>query len=379
MRSSLAFLLAALSLAAAAAAQPPAPPAAQAPPTQRPDGAEHWTSSAERMIFTATETSFPRRAGAVRLNRSIAFGRRNAGLDNGLIYASDDRALIATAYIYLPGLAHDGLAALVSEHFMRIQSGAGFRLLGRRVTAGGGRDGVAIRADYAGFRDENEASSSAFFRAGRWIVKLRVSGPESRRAEVERTMAAFLADIRFEGEVVPGAAAPVEVAGCPPAAAAPAAALLAPNAIEATEDAIMAVAEAMPGNERRRGSWTPSVGRLWCVSSSRQAGPYALPILRSPPSAPAEDSRRSVALAVLNDSGGMLEVVERRFRNRSRYMLLQHNTGQTRVLGSYDGPPTDAQIGAVLDGADTAGARARATIDYRPNGDSSISLHVAPE
>lgn len=369
----------ALSLDAAATPQTPSPPAAQSQAPQRPDGAEYWTSSGERMTFTATGISFPRRVGAVRLNRSIAFGRRNAGLDNALIYGSDDRELIATAYVYLPGLAHDGLAALVSEHFMRIQSGAGFRLVGSRVTAAGGREGVAIRADYAGFGEAGGASSSAFLRAGRWIVKLRVSGPEIRRADIERTMAALLAEIRFAGEVVPRAAEPIEIAGCPPATAVPAATLRAPNATEAMEDAIMAVAEGLTNDGPARRGRPPSIGRRWCVSSSRQAGPYALPILRILPSAPTEDSRRSVAVAVLNDSGGALEVVERRFRNRSRYALLHHSTAQTRVLGTYDGPPTDAQIIAVLDGPDTAGSQARATIDYQASGDSSITLHVAPD
>jgi len=329
---------AALSLGPAAASQAPSPPSAQTRPPQRPDGADYWTASDERMTFTAARISFPRRAGAVGLNRSIAFGQRNAGLDNGLIYASDDRALIATAYVYLPG-----------------------------------REGVAIRADYAGFRDSNEASSSAFLKAGRWIVKLRVSGPESRRGDVERTLAAFLEEIRFEGDIVPRGAEPIELVDCPPAAAAPTAALLAANAPEAMEDAIMALAVGLHDNERADNP------RRWCVSSLRRLGPYTLPTLRLLPSAPTEDSRRSVALAILNDSGGVLEVVERRFRNRSRFLLLYHRTGRTLVLGAYDALPSDAQINAVLDETDPAGGRPRATIDYRASGDANITLHVMPD
>lgn len=374
---------AALSLGPAAASQTPSPPPAQTQPPQRPDGAEHWTASDERMTFTAARISFPRRVGAVSLNRSIAFGQRNIGLDNGLIYGSDDRALIASVYVYLPGLAHDGLTAVASEHFMRIQSGAAFRLLGSRVTAAGGREGVAIRADYAGFRDASEASSAAFVKAGRWIVKLRISGPESRRADVERTMAALLEEIRFEGDIVPRAAEPIELVDCPAAAAGPTADLLALNTADAMEDAIMAVAIGLheDGREDRteRGAGSPPFARAWCVSSLRQAGPYALPILRALPSAPPEDSRRSVAIAILNDSGGAIEVAERHFRNRSRYMMLHHSTGQTRVLGAYDALPSDAQLNAVIAGTDAAGGQARATIDYRANGDSNVTVHVAPD
>lgn len=376
-------IAAALSPGPAAASQAPSPPPAQTQPPQRPDGAEYWTASDQRMTFTAARISFPRRVGAVGLNRSIAFGQRNVGLDNGLIYASDDHALIATVYVYLPGLAHEGLTAVATEHFMRIQSGAGFRPLGSRVTGAGGREGVAIRADFSGFRDANEASSSAFLKAGRWIVKLRVSGPESRRADVERTMTALLEEIRFEGDIVPRAAEPIALVDCPPAAAAPAAALLATNAADAMEDAIMAVAVGLHDDRRagatERRADPPRFAPRWCVSSLRQAGRYALPTLRALPSAPTEDSRRSVAVAILNDSSGVVEVVERRFRNRSRYILLHHSTGQTRVLGAYDALPGDAQLNAVLGGTDAAGGQVRATIDYQANGDSNVTLHVAPD
>ncbi|HEV2815979.1 MAG TPA: hypothetical protein VGW40_01960 [Allosphingosinicella sp.] len=372
MIRSLFALGAALTLASAAISQTPSPPSAQTDPRQGPDGAEYWTASDERMTFAAAGISFPRRAGAVRLTRPVAFGQRNAGLDNGLIYDSDDRALTAIAYVYLPGLAHEGLADVVSEHFQRLQSGAGFRLLGRRVAAAAGREGVAIRADYAGFRAGNEASSSAFLRAGRWIVKLRVFGPESRRADVERTLATLLEEVRFEGDRVPRPAEPIELGDCPPAAPGPAAALLAPNAAEAMEDAITAVAVGLRDEPS-------SFPRRWCVASFRQVGRYALPTLRALPAAPGQDSGRSVALAVLNDAGSALEIVVTHFRNRTRYVLLHHSMGRTRVLGAYDALPSEAQINAVLGGTDPAGGQARATIDYRANGDSTVTLHVMPD
>ena len=86
IRSLLAAFLVLL-FAPATLAQPPAPARAL------PDGAEHWTASPDRMTFTANGVSFPRRAGAVIFNRSMAFGQRNAGLDNALIYASDDNCV----------------------------------------------------------------------------------------------------------------------------------------------------------------------------------------------------------------------------------------------------------------------------------------------
>jgi hypothetical protein len=214
-----------------------------------------------------------------------------------------------------------------------------------------------------------------------WIIKLRVSGPESRRADVDRTISALLADIRFRDGDAPSAARMMEVSGdCPAAPAPPAATLLPLNGAEAAEDGIMAAGAALHSEDRPGDRADRHVlARRWCLSSLRPAGPYSMPILRILPSPPAEDSRRGVALAMLNDSDGVVEVVERRFRDRSRFILIHHSTGQTRILGAYDGLPTDAQIRAVIDGSDSAGNQARAVIDYRTNGDSAITLNVAPD
>jgi len=250
---------------------------------------------------------------------------------------------------------------------MRAQSGEGFRLLESRTVAAGGRAGVAIRADYAGFGREGDASSAAYLSVGAWMVKIRVTGPEARRAEVERVTTDLLDGIRFEGDA-PRAAEPIELVDCPAAGPAPPAALLAESADEAMEDAIMSHATGGP----------PTVPQRWCVSSRRRTGNFSLPILRAVVGPPGEDSRRSVVFAFLTDSGGALEVAERRFRNRLRYALMHHGTGQTRVLGSWDAPPTDSQVEAVIAGTDPAGGRARATIQYQSSGDSGITLHVVP-
>jgi hypothetical protein len=354
----------------------------------RPTGAEYWTETGERMTLTAARIGFPKRAGAALFRRSVAFGERSEGMNNALFYASADEEVIATAYIYYPGLPHAGLAAIGTDYAMRARSGGGLRLLARRVAAGGGgREGVAIRDDFAGLGDEREASSAAFVKVGRWLVKLRVTGPEARRAEVERTMTALLDGLSFEGGTAPRAAEPITLGDCPQAGAAGgrAAVLLAPNAAEAMEDAITGLMDGVgdngrePAAEHRAG--TPVVGRNWCVSSLRGPADALMPILRADPApdAPAGHRRRSLLIAIISDSGATLEVVETHFRNRTRFALLHHRIGQTRVLGSYDALPTDAQITAILSDADRAGGAARATILHRPDGNSEVTLHVAPD
>ena len=153
-------------------------------------------------------------------------------------------------------------------------------------------------------------------------------------------MDALLASLRFEGRDQPRPVQAMEVGGdCAAAPTAPAATLQAANGADAAEDSIMAAADALP--EQSENSDFP---RQWCLSSLRRAGTDLMPIWRIPPSAAGADSRRVVTVAVLDDSDGAIEVVERRFQNRSRFTTIWHSTGRTNILGSYDGSPTDAQI-----------------------------------
>ena len=159
-----------------------------------------WHRDGDRITFTTARFSFPAAAGVVALQGAYEFSRPGEGLDSGLQFESTDREIFASVYVYAPSLAHTGVTAFATDYVIRVQSGSDLRLLNMRVVAAGGRDGVAIRADYSGFRQGHGASSASFLKAGLWIIKVRVSGPEPRRSEVEATMAALLANLRFRGQ-----------------------------------------------------------------------------------------------------------------------------------------------------------------------------------
>jgi hypothetical protein len=343
--------------------------------------ADLWNRAGGRITFSLGGISLPDRAGETRMVRSVEASQEGRGLDNALLYMSPDEQVFATAYIYAPALPDGALTAFMTDYAIHLQAGAGFRTLRSGVVAAGGREGVAIRADYAGFRENRLASSAAFIRVGRWIVKLRVSGPEARRAEVEGAMNALLRDIRFAGRPAPAAITPITAPECrraPERAARP----VRSEDSETMEDAIMAHnlagVEVSGGQSDEPGA--PPSRPHWCRSAGYRIpdslGPT--PVLRDQNSQPGDDTRRSVLIALLSDSGTMIEVVERHFRNRTRFVVVHHQIGQTTVLGSYDSVPTDAQIGDIATGADRDGGRARATIVYQASGDSNVNVQVAP-
>lgn len=354
-----------------------APAAGVAQPAPAPS--ELWQRADERITFTHAQISFPVRAGATSLHQPVELSRRGEGLDNGLQYASSDEGVFATVYIYYPGLPHVGVTAYATDHAIRLQSGAELRLLGSRVVAAGGRPSAAIRADYSGFRDQRLASSAAFVKSGRWIVKLRVSGPESRRADVERTMTALLEGMRFQGEDQPREAEPLEVRDCgdQDLEEAP---LAAGGATDALEEAVIGVLDGAGDNGREEGAEqaaaTPLLERGWCLSSRLRIGNSIIPVLRAS-GARRGDFDRSVVLAIIGDSGTLLEVVQTRRANR--HVLLHHEIGRTRLLGAFAGVPSDDQIAAVISGAAPEAGTSRATIVHKVDGNTEVNLHVMPE
>jgi hypothetical protein len=348
--------------------------------TQQPQAArtytqaELWRRSGDRISFVLAGISVPTQIGALRLTRSVEASREGQGLDNALLYASADEQVFATVYIYAPALADASLTAFMTDNAIHLQSGSELRTLSSGIVAAGGRDGVAFRADYAGFRQNRLASSAAFMRVGRWIVKLRVSGPEPRRAEVEAAMNALLREMSFEGRPGPAAFTPIALPTCRRSPDRPARMSPADDAETAAEALIANAGVDLPG------SAVDLSARGWCRSAGYRVANAAgtTPVFRilDPPAS--DLPRRRVLVALLADNGTMFEVMERRFDNRTSYVLIHHQIGRTLVLGSYDSPPTDEQLRAIDSGEDGDGGRARAVITYHANGDSNIVIQAAP-
>jgi hypothetical protein len=378
------FVLIALMLAigaAPAAAQSNRQPAAapQTPPSYTQ--AELWDRSGDRIGFTLAGISLPQGAGAVSLDETGELGTPGRGLDNTIQFRSGDRQILASVYIYYPPIAHAGLAAFATERGLEILSEGNLRRVSAGTVPVGGVDGAGVRIDYRGYRGDL-ASSAAFIKVGRWLVKLRVSGPEARRADIDATMTALLASFRFDGTPRPRAGTLLGVPACTDSFDRDARAL--PDGPGTFGASMLAVFDPLgdPGARNQDGSPSHITGRVgdsWCQSTEARYGQQRTAILRATGPAPVADeggaaSARSVALAIISDSGTILEVIQ----DGGQFVILFHRIGETFVLGSYDGPPSDEQITNMLTGSDREGVRIRARIGLRPTGDTNIELRSIP-
>ncbi len=362
-------------LLACALALLPLPTLAQdRPPTGAGAGeTQPWRQADGRLLFAPASVSLPERAGAAVMTQTQEFSHQGQNLDNVVQYRSPDGELIVTAYIYYPGLTHVGLAAFATDHAIRLSSGSEVRTEGTRIVAAGGHPGTALRTDYGNYRDGN-ASSAAFIKLDRWMIKLRVTAPERRRADVEAAMSALLDGMDFAG-AAPRPAAPLEIAECRNGDSRDAR-LLATDPTRTLLDALVTILDGGgmitrpdDGPEEVLPSRVPA---NWCLSSRARIGDARIPILRAPgDAAPAADTR-SRLVATLTDSGGLVEVVET--RDPVRFLLLHHQIGETALLGSFDGVPSDDQIVALLEGRDRAAARIRARARLTPGEGAELEL-----
>ena len=368
-----------LALGAALAFCTPFAALAQAPASHEPPEAPAglWRQSDDHLTFTTANIDVPRAPGVVHFTRSFEFSHHGEGIDSGLQFESPDRQVFATIYVYYPGLPHAGLTAFATDWVIHDQS-PNLRPLGMRVVAAGGHDGVAIRGDYANFRD-GLASSAAFIKIGRWILKLRVSGREERRADVEATMTALLAGLRFQRTLQPRPAAMLDVTDCSTPSTTPA--NLLPDDVGTV--GVMALLGTIDGagveaHVVATGGTTLLPGRVgtaWCVSMRTRIGNSNYQILRArPPLASGSVDGHSMIMVPFNDAGTTLEAV--RIINGDRVILLFHEIGRTSLLGTYDAVPSDEQVANILSGADEPGTRFRAVATLRPGQGDHIDLRV---
>jgi hypothetical protein len=334
-----------------------------------------WIIGETRIAFTPVPIIFPLKAGVLSATNHKEASHEGENLDNVIDYYSPDQAVFGTVYIYRPGLSHAGLSALAEDWAIRSN---GPKVTGgeTRVVAAGGKEGVALRASYARYRNDL-ASSAAYIKAGRWLITVRVSGPETRKADIEAAMDALLAGIRF-GDHTPARPAPVlSVRDCPeqvndkPAKVLPDrkdASIAAVGFLATFDGAGIEAKDDQTGGQTLLPSRVPT--DLCRAQLKTKAG--LMTLLRAKDGEPISIDGRTVRAALLSDSGRIMEVDHN--DKLGGYVLLYHDLGETDVLGTYDAIPSDKQLADIIDGFDRDGGRIRVPVRFHADRGPDITL-----
>lgn len=316
------------------------------------DQTEAWTPTNTALRADAAGISLPQSVGALSLSKSGEVSNGGKGIDNYAQYLSEDGVIQATLYVYLPSYADAALAAYMTDKAVMDRFGARTRRTAYASADAGGRKGTAIRAVYDDAADGALTTAAAFVHAGRWMVKLRVTGPTQRRKEVLAGLDTMLAGLNFDDAAALHTVTPATFTPCPGGDTGDA--RLTAAAASATDQAAIALPRDGQGSLCLRGKVDTADGSYDMI---QQAGHATGPII-----VPVDDAGTVLAFDPAQAGAG--------------YRLSIHSVGQTDLYGVYDRVPSPRQIAAILDGKDPQTAQAAVTADYAANGE--VTMQVAP-
>lgn len=310
------------------------------------DDVEAWTPSDTAIRAGAAGIALPQTVAGLSLSKSGEASNGGRAIDNYAQYLSEDGAVQATLYIYMPTYADASLAAYMTDKAIMERFGSQTRRTAYAAAPVGGHADSAIRAVYDDAADGALTTAAAFAHAGRWIVKLRVTGPSERRAEVLAGLDAMMAALHFDDPAQLHTTAPASFAACPAARG---------------QDARLTREAAQPGAAVPQDVRIPREGRdRLCVRGTVQTAQGSYDMLQ-------QAGRADGAIIVPVDDSGTVLAFDPSAPDAS-YRLSIHMVGQTDLYGVYDRVPSPRQVAAILDGKDPHTARAEATAAYAADG-----------
>ncbi|MFB0875266.1 MULTISPECIES: hypothetical protein [unclassified Sphingobium] len=314
--------------------------------------AEAWTPSDTMIRANGAGVSLPQTVAGLSLSKSGEASNGGRAVDNYAQYLSEDGAIQATFYVYMPTYADASLAAYMTDKAVMERFGAKTRRTAYESAPAAGQPGRAIRAVYDDAADGALTTAAGFVHAGRWIVKLRVTGPTERRAEVLAGLDGMLARLAFDDRASLHTAAPASFAACP--------------STDRGEARLSKIAASAAAQEPR----IPRDGKnSLCIRGTVASGEGRFDMLQ-------QTGRGDGAVIVPVDDSGTVLAFDPTANGRG-YSLAIHMVGQTDLYGTYDKVPSPSQIAAIIDGKDPQTAQAQATAEYAASGQVTVSRYTA--
>ncbi len=302
---------------------------------------EAWTPTLTDLRAASAGIIMPQSVGGLSLSKSGEVSNGGKGIDNYAQYLSEDGAIQATLYIYMPSYADASIAAYMTDKAIMTRFGSKTHRTAYASTAAGGHSGAAIRAVYDDAAEGALTTAAAFVHAGRWLVKLRVTGPSAQRKAVLAGLDGMLGAMQFDNASALHSVAPVQLTACGPR--------------DATDSLPIAPVEAGLSRDGRD---------PMCVSGRIDTAEGSYEMLQQ------ANLSHGTMIVPMDDAGTVLAFDPT--KDRTGYQLSIHSVGQTDLYGVYPQVPTAQQIAAIIEGKDPQTARAGKIADYAANGEMTI-------
>jgi hypothetical protein len=151
-----------------------------------------WYADGDGLSVHHSGVTLPTDFGIVQYDSSQEAKSGTDGMDNILQYAHENEGIYTSIYIYRPSLADAEMNAVLTGVAIDSRFGLQDRGKALKLASFGGNEKGAITLFYP-FTDSKLATAAAFAKVGDWIVKYRVTGPQSESAEVEKILGAIVA------------------------------------------------------------------------------------------------------------------------------------------------------------------------------------------
>lgn len=305
---------------------------------------EAWTPTATMLRADAAGIALAQTVGHLSLSKSGELSNGGKGIDNYAQYLSEDGAIQATLYVYMPSYADASMAAYMTDKAIMERFGGRTRRTAYASVAIAGQPNGAIRAVYDDAADGALTTGAAFVHAGRWLVKLRVTGPAERRKEVLAGLDDMLNGLQFDRSAAIHPTATAAFTTCP--------------ADDAADARLTGQTAAAPADIA-----LPREGRApLCVRGKVQSADGSFDMIQQP------GVKDGAIIVPVDDAGTVLAFDPA----KGGYQFSIHSVGQTDLYGIYDRVPSPRQIAEILDGKDPQTAQARAIADYTANGEMTV-------
>ncbi len=324
------------------------------------------------------DIAVPRRAATLTLIQLRSFSP--GGFDVGGEYRTDDRALIGTLYIYRPASANAANAVIATDSVIKGIRGAGVVSLSHTLVPMAGVVNAAHRLVYDHLQSGPSALGDALApdlasvfmvaQVGDWLVKVRVSGPSARRAEVEAAADALIAGVKPGRGLAAIPAAIDTVTECPESD--PEGEVRAQAKVATPADRMAAGITVILGIGGPTAKDPPKSRALCVMRRDTQRG-IAL-VLRE------NAGPRTPSLVLFGDSGGTLEVVPLGDKGKTGAAIVFGNQGKAASFGPFDRAPSARQLIGIFggDGVWLGQPAATATRDAKGNPKIEVALPAAP-
>lgn len=313
----------------------------------KPGDTPGWTVSGPTATAKKADIEVPLSAGTMSRLELRDLGQDE--IDLVAQYGPPDRLIYGTIFLYRPTLPDSGLTFLATDEAIRRRFGENVQVVDDKLIAIGGVMNAGRRIFYSSSDARLSSSGLVIIQAGKWMLKLRVSGPASRTSEIADNLDALVDGLKFGKGSEPLPIHVIRTEPCQNAKSHVDAELKKPQGPDAIALALVAAPGHIDPDGRAVADPLRRVPDRLCLY--RSDWDDKIPLLTFRTISPASPGIFEPKLFQLYGDAGIIVEVTRLSKGPAGYFALRHAIGEAVLYGAFSSEPSDAQLAGMRKGS----------------------------